>query len=317
MSATVERAEWLDWRRKGIGASDVAAILGISPWSSPWSVWAEKVGLLEGDDESEAMEFGRWAELMVAPWFEERSGLKVAGAQTQVEHAAAPWKRCTVDGFVVESDVAALDLYLEAPGVLVRPSDVPGVLGLCQIKTTGPGRRWEELPAHIQAQEQWEMHVTGLDHVWLPVLHGRRLEVYELDRDQADIDLIVERVEAFYRGHVLTGVPPELDGHDATLRALASIYPTHTPGEAVAIDHVRGALTMLAEAKRERKAAEEEEAAAGALIRWALKDAEEGTVDGQRAVTLRAQTRTTKCPHCQHEETSDPFRVLRPAKGFT
>ena len=161
------------------------------------------------------------------------------------------------------------------------------------------------------------MHVTGLAHVWLPVLHGRRLEVYELDRDDADVDLIVERVEAFYREHVLPGVPPELDGHDATLRALASIYPTHTPGEAVSIDHVRGALTMLAEAKRARKAAEEEEAAAGALIRWALKSAEEGTVDGQRAVTLRAQTRTTTCTHCKHEETSDPFRVLRPAKGFT
>ncbi|MCI0637414.1 MAG: YqaJ viral recombinase family protein [Actinobacteria bacterium] len=307
----VERAEWLEWRRKGIGASDVAAIVGISLWSSAWSVWAEKVGLLEVDDESEAMEFGRWAELMVAPWFEERSGLFVAGAQTQVEHPDHEWRRCTVDGFVFDHEPAANFAALREVGLTPEP------LGLCQIKTTGPGRRWDELPAHIQAQEQWEMHVTGLDHVWLPVLHGRRLEVYELDRDDADVDLIVERVDRFYCGHVLTGVPPELDGHDATLRALASIYPTHTPGEAVSIDHVRGALTMLADAKRARKAAEEEEAAAGALIRWALKSAEEGTVDGQRAVTLRAQTRTTKCPHCKHEETSDPFRVLRPAKGFT
>jgi putative phage-type endonuclease len=305
----VERAEWLDWRRQGIGASDVAAILGISPWSSPWSVWAEKVGLLDGDDESEAMEFGRWAELMVAPWFEERTGLTVSGAQTQVEHEADAWKRCTVDGFVFEGPAPDAPHYHDAEG--------PDVLGLCQIKTTGPGRRWEEIPAHIQAQEQWEMHVTGLDHVWLPVLHGRRLEVYELDRDDADVELIVGRVEAFYRGHVLTGAPPELDGHDATLRALASIYPTHTPGEAVSIDHVAGALTMLAEAKRARKAAEEEEAAAGALIRWALKSAEEGTVDGQRAVTLRAQTRKTTCTHCGAEDESAPFRVLRPAKGFT
>jgi putative phage-type endonuclease len=308
------RAEWLDWRREGIGASDVAAILGISPWSSPWSVWAEKVGLLDGDDESEAMEFGRWAELMVAPWFEERTGCTVAGAQTQVEHRDHEWRRCTVDGFVVESDVVVTDLDL---GLVDWPGEHEGVLGLCQIKTTGPGRRWEELPAHIQAQEQWEMHVTGLDHVWLPVLHGRRLEVYELDRDQDDIDLIVARVTEFRERHVLAGEPPELDGHDATLRALATIYPTHTPGETVSIDHVAGALTMLAEAKRARKAAEEEESASAAILRWALKGAEEGTVDGQRAVTLRAQTRKTTCAHCDAVDESAPFRVLRPAKGFT
>lgn len=308
----VERAEWLDWRRKGIGASDVAAILGISPYASPWSVWANKVGLLDDDDETDVMEFGRWAELMVAPWFEERTGLKVAGAQTRVELTGHEWRRCTVDGFVAEDDLVALDLERGTPA-----SDLAGVLGLCQIKTTGPGRRWEELPAHIQAQEQWEMHVTGLDHVWLPVLHGRRLEVYELDRDDDDVELIVERVEAFYRGHVLTGDPPELDGHEATLRGLAAIYPTHTPGDTVSIDHVAGALPMLAEAKRARKAAEEAEAAAGAVLRWALKSAEEGTVDGQRAVTLRAQTRKTTCTHCGAEDESAPFRVLRPAKGFT
>lgn len=37
-----DRAEWLEWRRNGIGATDVAGILGVSPWASPWSVWADK-----------------------------------------------------------------------------------------------------------------------------------------------------------------------------------------------------------------------------------------------------------------------------------
>ena len=37
----MERTDWLAWRRKGIGASDIAGILGISPWASPWSVWAD------------------------------------------------------------------------------------------------------------------------------------------------------------------------------------------------------------------------------------------------------------------------------------
>lgn len=38
MSLDDERSEWLDWRRGGIGASDVAALCGMSPWASPMSV---------------------------------------------------------------------------------------------------------------------------------------------------------------------------------------------------------------------------------------------------------------------------------------
>ena len=55
-----DRAEWLAWRRSGIGASDVAGILGISPWASPFTVWADKLGLLPDEDldDDDPREFG-------------------------------------------------------------------------------------------------------------------------------------------------------------------------------------------------------------------------------------------------------------------
>ena len=40
---TANRSEWLEARRAGIGASDIAAIMGISPWSTPFQIWASKV----------------------------------------------------------------------------------------------------------------------------------------------------------------------------------------------------------------------------------------------------------------------------------
>lgn len=298
MTAVDARADWLTWRSQGIGASDVAGILGISPWASPWSVWADKTGLIPGDNESEAMEFGRWAELMIAPWFTDRTGLVVAGEQTRLEHPGHPWRRCTVDGFVVESEHSAL-------------ADAHGLL---QIKTTGPSKRWEQIPPHVQAQEQWELHVSGLRRVWLPVLHGRRLEVYELERDEQDIAFIVERVAAFWEDHVLAGQPPATDGHDATARALAHIYPTHTPGMAIEMDHLVDTIRGLQEAKAAKKDAERAEKTAAAEIRSALGNAEEGTVGGQRAVTLRTQTKTTTCKACGDRRESDPFRVLRLSK---
>ena len=57
-----ERAEWLDWRRGGIGSSDIAAIIGLSPWATPYSVWAEKTGRLDNHDNDDTVkEFGRRA----------------------------------------------------------------------------------------------------------------------------------------------------------------------------------------------------------------------------------------------------------------
>ena len=97
-----DRTDWLAWRRSGIGASDVAGILGLSPWASPFSVWASKIDDQADDHDNDAMEFGRRAEVMVAPWFADRTGLTVAGEQARCTHRDDTWKLCTVDGFVLD-----------------------------------------------------------------------------------------------------------------------------------------------------------------------------------------------------------------------
>ena len=296
------RADWLTWRRGGLGGSDLPAVLGISPWSSPFAVWVDKVGLLPAeDDETDFMEFGRWAELMIGPWFASRTGLTVAGEQTWCSHPGEPWQRCTVDGFVLDDPDACL----------------ADARGLMQIKTTAPGRRWEEIPAHIQAQEQWEMHVTGLDHVWLPVLHGRRLEVYELERDQDDIDMMIDRARSFWFDNVLAQQPPPIDGSDATERALKALYPEATPGKSIELDPDQWTdLRQLGNAKVTERAAAAQAKELTNRIRAAMGDAYEGTIGGRRAVTLGTQTRKTTCPDCGAVRESAPFRVLRPIKEF-
>ena len=80
-----ERETWLAWRRAGIGGSDVAGILGLSPWASAYSVWVSKVTELV-DEDNERFEFGRRAEPMLAEWFHDRTGLFVAGEQSWCSH---------------------------------------------------------------------------------------------------------------------------------------------------------------------------------------------------------------------------------------
>ncbi len=287
MTATTDtgRTAWLEWRQGGIGASDVAAILGLSPWASPWSVWADKAGLLPPQPEDEAMAAGRWLEAAIGPWFTNTTGLAVHGEQTWCTNRKHDHHRCTVDGFVADAEQLAIADSFDMTANRIA-------LGLLEIKVTGPGRRWDEIPAHYQAQGQWQMHVTGLDRVWFAVLMGRRLDVHELARDQDDIDYMVERVDAFWHDFVETGTPPPTDGHDATARALAEVYPGHMPDVSVEADDV---MRRTIEAWRAAKAAEKDAAAEvqlhAAAMKAALGDAEELTVDGQRVVSWRTQTR--------------------------
>jgi putative phage-type endonuclease len=301
IGATADRDTWLAWRRNGLGGSDIAGVLGISPWSSPWSVWADKVGVLPDQPDNEYMEAGRWLEKAIGPWFTDRTGLAVLGEQTWLEHPTHPWMRCTVDGFVAES-----------PG-----SSLADVLGLLEIKTAQPGRRWDEIPAGYQAQGLWQMAVAGLDRVWFAVLMGRRLDIHELERDQDEIDYMIERAEKFWRGHVLPADPPPVDDHEATSRAIAALYPRETPGVAESLDDLAEVIDEWRHAGFRKRTAETSEREAANAIRAALGHAEEGTVAGDRVVTLRAQTRTTTCKGCGRTETSNEFRVLRPARART
>jgi len=61
------RAEWLEQRRQGIGASDAAVILGLTKWKSPMGLYAEKTGLVPmGQEETDLLEWGNRLEPVIA-----------------------------------------------------------------------------------------------------------------------------------------------------------------------------------------------------------------------------------------------------------
>ena len=62
----MSREEWLKLRKKTIGGSDAAAVVGLSKWASPYSVWADKTGKVPDKEDSEAMRQGRDLEEYVA-----------------------------------------------------------------------------------------------------------------------------------------------------------------------------------------------------------------------------------------------------------
>ena len=70
MSNTVirpkDRAEWLKVRESGIGSSEVATIIGLNPWETPYQLWRRKIGLDAPKQENFAMKAGHYLEDAVA-----------------------------------------------------------------------------------------------------------------------------------------------------------------------------------------------------------------------------------------------------------
>lgn len=312
---TPEQADWHERRRQGVGASEVAAVLGRSPWASPYSTWCRKVGLIPPDDASDAAQFGKDLEPITAAWFHRRTGLYVAGEQMMLTHPEHPWARATVDGLVYDGGPRTVDGY-----------GANDALGVLELKFTGQSP-WVELPEHHRLQVQWQLFVSGLERGWLAAFHtgfGRlRFQVYEVERDDELLAEIVPEVAQFWTGHVLAGCPPPLDGSDATTEALKAVHatPADPPTSCELTAGQAGAVELLASAKANRRDLDDVIADLENELRGALGENTEGRVGGFRVVSWKAQeTRRIDAAkvRAKYGDTFDTVtttRVLRLHKG--
>lgn len=79
-TAGLSEEKWLAYRRKGIGGSDVAALLGISPWRTARDLYFDKLNIVAVEDNEDnwvALEMGHLLEPLVAKIFQHRTGYKV------------------------------------------------------------------------------------------------------------------------------------------------------------------------------------------------------------------------------------------------
>ena len=296
-----EHARWLQDRRTGVGASDVAAIIGVSPWSSPMSVWADKLGLTPLETvPNTAMRLGKDLEPLIAKWFEEQTGLRVINRQTMDRRGFA---LATLDGYVWDAD--------------------NNVLGVFESKYTS-SRPYDELPDHIFVQVQWQLYVTELDAAYVAVLFlsgrgGPDFRVFSVHRDDARIGELVERCETFWQ-HVVDKQPPIADSSPATTVALqTAAWDAAQLDQPETVD-VSSHATVLAELddyKRRRRALDRLVTECENTLRALLRNAEYGTVAGEVVLTNKLQQRTfvdfkaIRRDHGDKYDTHSTYRVLR------
>lgn len=302
------RAAWLAWRNDGIGASEIAAVVGASPWDSPLSVYLRKRGDLPDDaPPTEAMRLGLALEDLVADEFTARTGLYVVGRQEWCTHPEHDYARCTVDGFAVESPNA----------------NRADALGVFESKTTGDLSRFDPLPDYVALQVQWQLFVTGEAHGWVAVLGGGYrlgVRVIEVHRDDATIDALAAAAADFWQ-RVLDGNPPPVTTYNAgDAAALAAAYPEPEPSSVVELDDEGAqAVADLRMLKAKAKALGEEITTAENAVKALLGENEAGTVDGEPAVTWRAVESSrvdTKRLRADDPELADRYTTTTTTRRF-
>jgi putative phage-type endonuclease len=305
--------DWYDWRQGGIGGSDIAALLGLSKWSSPTRLYHEKIGDLEASESTPRQRVGKRMESVLAAEFHDMTGLYVVNEQEMCEDVFPnQHRRCTIDGRVVES---------------LASNPAIDALGVVEFKTAYE-RGWPDgVPHHYQAQVVWQMGVTNSAHAWVVVMFSTfRVEVFPVawDNDAAsDWKFMCEVADRFWHDNVLARVPPEVDGSDATADTLAEMMvPLKDRWEAPTGHPLVAAVEEWRAAKRMEKAVEADVKAAANRVKDQLVrlDTDNVIVDGKPLVSWREQTRRgidsgrlrAEHPELADEfETVSTFRVLR------
>jgi putative phage-type endonuclease len=233
--------DWHAARATGIGGSDMAAICGLNPYTSPLEIWLRKTGqtVPPRDDAvlSEAALMGHLLEPVVATRFIALTGLYAAPGPGTLRIPGTPW-------------IANLD----------RVTHEDGQPGVVEIKTRSSYALddWtDEPPTDVQIQDQWYLAVTGWQFAYTACLiGGQRTIVHRTARDEQMIADLTAIAEEFW-GWVQTGTQPPLDGSQATGQLLDRIHATPTEDVVVADAlEVEGWLKQRAHAKEAAAAAD-------------------------------------------------------------
>lgn len=207
-TADLAHEEWLDYRRKGIGGSDAAAVMGISPFRTGLDLYYDKLGLPVADSEENwvAMEMGNLLEDLVARIFVKKTGLTVCPMKFMFQHADHPWMLADIDRLVTLPD---------------------GSTAILEIKTTNYNARdkWEYdgkpiVPPYYEAQGRHYMAVLDLSRVYFCCLFGNSEDdiiIRHIDRDRKYESELIYLEENFWTNHVQTKMPPPLIESDGDL----------------------------------------------------------------------------------------------------
>ena len=292
-------ADWLEWRKKGIGGSDASVVCGINRYKSPVELWMEKTDQIQSTEAGEAAYWGTLLESVVRDEFSKRTGIEVQCINQLLQSDEHPFMLANLDG------------------VCEHPE-----YGTCifEAKTASAYKtgEWDDaIPDEYALQLAHYMAVTGYRAAYIAVLIGGNSFRWKLiERDEELISMLIDLERNFWN-HVQDNTPPPLDGSDASSKFLAEWFPESVPKSQITLpDAAAELLEQYDNACEQLDLATEQKQRAENLLKEMLGTNEVGTT-GDRVITWksisqeRLDSKTLKAEHptlCKQYTVKTSFR---------
>lgn len=233
------RAAWLEQRRTGLGGSDAPAVLGLSKWNTPLSLWLDKTGQTpldtRAEENAEEKRWGNFLEPVIKQRYAEVTGRTVVqpGLQRSAKH---PFMIANVDGLV---------------------SGEPRIV---EVKTARTSDGWGPEGTDVIPDEyliQTHHYMTALE---VPVadvavlIGGSDFRIYTVKHDPEFSALLVDKEREFW-AMVEERIAPEPSSYEDA----QSLYRKSIAKGKVATDEILEAVLILRRVKQDMKEIEAEE----------------------------------------------------------
>lgn len=237
-----------EWMQR-MTASKVAAVLGLSPWESRFSLWNRMAGLIDSQPDTDQTRRGHYLESAVADWFHDQHAEFELWPGEAWAHPERDWQAASPDRLLYDGDGR---MSLE---------------GLLEVKTTATDDEWgpagtDQIPPYYRAQVVWQLDTLGLEIAYVAVLLPRlEFREYRIDYNADEAAFIRDECKAFMDS--LPGGPaeqrPDLDAHAQTYVAVQQLHDGIDGTNCDVSDHIG---REFCDAVRGLKAAEVRELAA-------------------------------------------------------
>ncbi|CAB4149520.1 COG5377 Phage-related protein, predicted endonuclease [uncultured Caudovirales phage] len=255
--------EWYRARR-GIGGSDVAAVMNMSPFKSAYTLWAEKSGKAWQDlAPNMSMKMGTAFEPVIRQLFAEENQdwltVHETGTWASIEE---PRSVANVDGIIEWQN---------------------GKLGVLEIKFSR--QYWDKLPEHYNLQVQHYLSVLGLESGMVVAVSGGDWKEFEVIRDNDLIETMKTRVRGFY-DLIEANQPPDYDGSESTYQTVRTLSEGLQEGEIEL-----GALwSNILSAKSEFEFWEKQFTAQKSAVLAFMNGTKYGLFQGEKVIALQARS---------------------------
>lgn len=254
--------EWKEYRKNGIGASEVPTIIGLNNYQTLYQWWRIRKGLDPEQPHNEAMDRGHVMEDAVARYFEIKTGLKVNDNSANNDvyyHKDYPWRRVTPDRI----------------GDLGKRTFDFSKRFLLECKTYRGYITDGDYPRKWRAQVMYQLGVTGCKVGYIAwVDSDLTLGFDKIEFVKEEFDSICNAVDSVWKYCIEGDVEPDAKTADDYKRK----FPKHVDGKAVEfVLDMQENIENIQRLNEEIKALEEQRDALADIVKVALEDAEIAT----------------------------------------